>query len=347
MSSRSSVVAAENAPRIALVGCGAITEWFYAPALARHSTVRKNLVLVDRDEARVKKLATKWSVTKFAGDYREVLDEVDGAILAVPTHLHHPIAMEFLARGIPVLCEKPLAQSAPQAREMVNLAEQTGAALAANYTRRLYASFGKIKEMLASRTLGEPLSIEYLVGEEFKWPTVSGFYFDTATSPRGVLLDGGSHVMDIICWWLGGKPELRSCQNDSFGGIDAVTHVQFVHGRCDGTVKLSWLGKSASRYTIKCEAGTIEGGIYDFGSVGLTTPSGHKKVVHLKANEKYYSDFGYKMVDNFIDVIAGRARPLVSGRDVLDSMEFIDECYESASRFDMPWYDIAVDDDGR
>jgi hypothetical protein len=74
----------------------------------------------------------------------------------------------------------------------------------------------------------------------------------------------------------------------------------------------------------------------------LTTHSGHKQTVHLKADERYYSDFGYKLVDNFINV-AGRAeKPLVSGNDVLDSMEFIDECYAAASRFDMPWYDIPV-----
>jgi predicted dehydrogenase len=337
-----SVTPADNSARIAIIGCGAITEWFYAPALARRPSVLKKLVLVDPDETRAQQLAKQLNANRYVGDYREILDEVEGAIIAVPTHLHHPIGMEFLARGVPILCEKPLAESAARAREMVNQAAQAGVALAANYTRRLYPSFVKIKELLGNRTYGEPLSLEYLVGEEFKWPTVSGFYFDATTSPRGVLLDIGSHIIDLICWWLGGRPELIACRNDSFGGIDAVTHVRFAHGQCTGEVKLSWLGKSTSRYFVKCETGTIEGGIYDHRSMTLTTHSGHKQTVHLKASERYYSDFGYKLADNFVNVAAGSDKPLISGMDVLDSMEFIDECYAAASRFDMPWYDISV-----
>jgi hypothetical protein len=45
------------------------------------------------------------------------------------------------------------------------------------------------------------------------------------------------------------------------------------------------------------------------------------------------------MVSNFVNVIAKGAPPLVSGEDVLASIEFIDECYAAASRLDMPWYE--------
>ncbi|MEW5961101.1 MAG: Gfo/Idh/MocA family oxidoreductase, partial [Chloroflexota bacterium] len=131
----------KSSPRIAVIGCGAITEWFYLPALARHPSVLQKLILVDRDEARAQKLARQFNVQRCLADYHEVLDEVDGAIIAVPTHFHYPIAMEFLVRGIPILCEKPLAETAVKAREMVAQAQKSGVALATNYTRRLYASY--------------------------------------------------------------------------------------------------------------------------------------------------------------------------------------------------------------
>ena len=54
----------------------------------------------------------------------------DGVIIALPTHLHHPVSMDFLARGIPVLCEKPLAESVNKAQEMVDMANKTGTVLA-------------------------------------------------------------------------------------------------------------------------------------------------------------------------------------------------------------------------
>ncbi len=172
-----SVVLTESSPRIALIGCGAIAESYYLPALARQPHILETLILVDRDVARAQKLAAIFGVKRCFADYREILDDSDGVIIALPTYLHHPVALEFLARGVHVLCEKPLAESAANAREMVEQARCTGAALAVNYLQRLYSSFAMVKGLLEQKTLGEPLSIKYTVGEEFRWPTVSGFYF--------------------------------------------------------------------------------------------------------------------------------------------------------------------------
>jgi len=296
---------------------------------------------VDRNEVRAQQLAAEFKAKSYLVDYHEALNEgVDGAIIAVPSHLHYSIAMDFLARGVHVLCEKPLAESGDEARKMVAQAQETGTTILANYQRRLYASYLKVKELLADGILGEPTSIKYFEGTEFSWPTASGFYFDTSISSRGVLLDRGAHVLDLICWWLGEKPKLISSRNDSFGGREAVAHLKFEHKKCVGEVKLSLLGKFPCVFIVKCETGTVEGDVFDFQSVVLTTNSGRKKRLKLKSKEKYYTDFGYTMVTNFLDVIRKREKPVISGADVLCSMEWIDECYEAASRFNMPWYDI-------
>lgn len=337
-----SVTSTESSPKIAIIGCGAIAGSLYLPALAEYPSVLKNLILVDHNEVRAQKLATEFNAKNCLVDYHNVSSEgVDGVIIATPTHLHYPIAMSFLSSGVHVLCEKPLADSSAKARDMVEQAEKTGATLATNYTRRLFASSVKIKELLIDGTIGEVLSISYSEGEEFRWPTASGFYFDTRVSSRGVLLDRGSHVFDLICWWLGGKPKLISSKNDSFGGCEAVALVRFRHNKCVGEVKLSLLGKIRSSYMIRGELGTIEGGIWDYRSLVLTTKSGRKKRSELKFGERYYKSFGHRIVANFLDVISKGEKPLVAGSDVLDSMEFIDECYEAASRFSMPWYEIA------
>jgi hypothetical protein len=91
---------------------------------------------------------------------------------------------------------------------------------------------------------------------------------------------------------------------------------------------------------VQGEAGTIEGDIYDFRNVTLTTKTGQSRKIALKSSEKYDKDFGHKQVQNFINVLSGSESPHVSGSDVLNSIEFIDECYETASRFEMPWYQI-------
>lgn len=324
--------------KIALIGCGAIAEKYYLPALAKHHHLLENLILVDHDKTRLEKFATQFRIRNYAVDYRGVLENVDGVIIALPIELHHPISMEFLSRGVHVLCEKPLAESTDKAREMVEKAQQTGAILAVNYLQRLIPSFIKVKNLLVEKKFGEPLLLKYFVGEKFDWPTVSGFYFNSNISARGILRDRGAHVIDHICWWLGGKPNLLSSQNDSFGGSDAVAHVQFTRNKCFGEVKLSWLSSFPCKYFIKCQGGIVEGDVYDYQSVVITEDSGRKKRVKLPPETK--SDIGFRMVTNFINVIYEDGKPLVPGSDVLDSIQFIDECYKSATRFDMPWYEF-------
>jgi UDP-N-acetylglucosamine 3-dehydrogenase len=328
----------KSTQKIALIGCGAIAEQYYLPALIKHHHVLENLILVDRDKTRAEGLASQFKVKNHLVDYREVLKEVDGAIIALPIELHHPISMEFLSRSVHVLCEKPLAESEENAREMVEQAQKRGVFLAVDYFQRLIPSFAKVKQLLAEKVLGEPLEIKYFVGEKFDWPTVSGFYFKSKASARGDLRDRGSHVIDHICWWLGGKPSLISSQNDSFGGSDAVAHVEFKFNRCRGEVKLSWLSKFPCRFTVNCEAGKIEGDVYDYKNVILTSKSGKKKRLKLDSVNK--SAIGLRIVTNFINVLRNLEKPLISGSDVLDSIQFIDECYQAATRFEIPWYEV-------
>jgi predicted dehydrogenase len=329
---------AAGTPRIALIGCGAIAEQYYLPALARHPDVLDNLILVDRDVARAQLLAERFNVKDCLADYHPALDEVDGAIVALPTGLHHSVSMDFLSRGLHVLCEKPLAECVDKARQMVAEAQKTGAVLATDYLQRLWPQFVKVKELIANGVLGEPLSIKYAVGEVFNWPTVSGFYFRSQPSSRGVLRDRGAHVFDHICWWLGGKPKLISSLNDSFGGSEATALVRFEHDKCVGEVALSWLSSFPCKFAVQCEAGSIEGDVYYSQDVVLRMATRPPKRVKLKSEDSLAA--GDKMVTNFIRVLTNGEKPLVAGSDVLDSIEFIDECYAAAARFPMPWYQI-------
>jgi predicted dehydrogenase len=330
----------EDAPRIALIGCGAIANEYYLPALTKYPAVLEQLILVDRNQDQAKKMAAKFNVNTWVVDYKQVLGEVDGAIIAVPTHLHYPIGMEFLCHGVPVLCEKPLAESGDRALELVEQACRYQVPLAVNYLQRLIPSFATVKEMLDRRALGAPQSIHYGVAEDFRWPTVSGFYFNSPLSSRGVLRDRGAHAIDHICWWLGGKPRLIACHHDAFGGSEAVACVKFEHGDCKGTVRLSWLAAGRSTFEVVCERGTVQGNVYDYLDLWVTTGKGRKQHIKCKSAERSKTDIARRVVGNFVDVVRRKAEPLVAGANVLDSIEFIDECYAAAVPFKMPWYEI-------
>lgn len=328
-----------NAPRIAVIGCGAIVESYYLPAIAKYPSVLERLVLVDSNEARAQKAACAFNVHNYVCDYHEILNEVDAAIIAVPHHLHYRISMDFLIKGVHVLCEKPLAVSSVEAKEMVAQAEKSGVTISVNNTRRLFPSYPKIKELVSAGTIGNLLSLKYFDGEDFRWPTASGFYFNSETSPKGVLLDRGAHVLDAICWWLGGKPKLLSCETDSFGGPEAVASIEFEHNNCSGQVRLSWLSKLQNTYKIIGELGVIEGGIEEWGKVTVTFRCGKTKKIKLESEEENYNDFGNRVVTNLLGVVSKGEKPIIPASEVIPSIELIEECYSIASRFNMPWYE--------
>ena len=69
-------------------------------------------------------------------DYRQLIGNVDAAVIAVPTELHAGIAIPFLERGTPVLVEKPMTRSIEDADRMIDAAAAGGAILAVGHTER-------------------------------------------------------------------------------------------------------------------------------------------------------------------------------------------------------------------
>jgi len=326
---------------IAIIGCGAITESLYLPAFSRSRGMLDRLILVDKDLGRAKKIADRFGVTKTSSDYHELTGSVDGVIVAVPHHLHYAISKYFLAQGIHVLCEKPLTETSSEAQELVAISEETNTTLSVNLTRRLMPSNQKVKELLHAGIIGKVYSITYLDGSEFNWPAATGFYFDSKISKKGVLLDMGAHILDLICWWLGGRPSVDFSENDSFGGCEAVASLGLDYNGIAVRVRLSRLYRLPNSFIINGEYGSIEGMVYDGTKLTLNNEKG-SKTLRLGNETGGMAGYGVKLINNFIEVVAGCDRPLIPAHEVLDSIFVLNEAYEKARRFPMPWYNVKV-----
>jgi predicted dehydrogenase len=322
---------------VAVVGCGAIAEKYHLPALARHAGLLTQVVLIDPDLSRARALAATLPGARVAESCEQVWDDVDAAIVATPPGLHSRIAMPLLARGIHVLCEKPLAESAADARAMIQQAARSGVSLCVNHTRRAFPALRRVKELLDSGGLGECLTVEHLEGARFNWPSASGWHFAPANGNRGVLFDQGAHVLDTLCWWLGEKPRVVSCATDSFGGPEGAAELVLERGACTITVRLSWLSKLPNRYRIAGTRGTVEGAIFDWRRVTIHGDGGRRRQLKVSSDPGDYLTFGNVIVDNFLEAICGRAEPLTPAAAVLPSIELIEECYRCATRMPMPW----------
>ena len=325
------------APRIALVGCGAIAELFHLPALRRHPDVMGQLVLVDPNAARAAELARRFQAAESAPSLEAVMHRIDAALIATPPRLHVPLAMQCIQAGKHVLCEKPLAESAAEVDDLIRAASAAGVAVAVNNTRRLIPAYQAIRNRVASGEIGTVRRIEIAFGEPFDWPVAGDGYFGVKAGGKGVLADLGAHALDLACWWLGAPPTLHSYHDDSFGGTEAVAQADLRAPEATLRIRVSWLSKLSNRYRVEGSSAVLEGSLHDFGAFEVRRGSGSRRV--RVEGARPFAEYGEVLLDNFLEVAAGRARPLVSAADVRPSIALIEACYLNRRRFDVPWHD--------
>ena len=328
-----------SGPALALIGCGAIADLFHIPALVKRPDLVRSLIVVDRDLARAKSVCAAIGAAEAVADHREVLPRVQGVIIATPHRLHYPITMDAVRGGVHVLCEKPLAESASEVDEIVATAARQNVHVAVNHTRRLFASVRDIRRVIESGQIGELREIRYELGEPFQWPAATATYFGLKAGGRGVLFDTGAHIIDLVCWWMGGQPELVEYTDDSRGGTEAVAQVVLRLGNTTARVHLSWLSKLRNEYSIVGTKGSIEGGVYEWSSYTLRDASGRERKVRTDISTRVWTDFADMLIGNFAAVVAGKEQPIVSAADARPSVAVIDECYTRRSRFAEPWFD--------
>src|SRR5262249_14504350 len=122
--------------RLGIVGTGQITAARHLPA-ALSSPLLEVTALVDADRSRAGRLVADFGLGAVsAGSVGEVLDRVDGIVIATPNHTHRAVALAAIGAGKPVLIEKPIANTSEEGRRIVEAAEAAGTLVAVGYATR-------------------------------------------------------------------------------------------------------------------------------------------------------------------------------------------------------------------
>ena len=137
---------------------------------------------------------------KFYTDYRHMLDteKLDGVVIALPNHLHAPVAIECLERGLPVLVEKPVAGTLEDADKMIAATERTGVPLLVGHHRRFSPLCVRVRKAFTDGELGN------LIGVSVLWAMLKPQdYFDAEWRTKratggGPLLINTIHNIDDI-----------------------------------------------------------------------------------------------------------------------------------------------------
>jgi len=192
--------------RAGVIGTSWWAELEHLPGLAARADVEV-AALCGRNPERLAALAARFGVPATFTDWREMIARggLDVLVIATPNALHHPQAMAAIDAGLHVVCEKPLALDVSQAREMAARADAAGRKTLTFFTHRAVAAAAHVKRIVGEGFLGRPLhvSTQYLSASHLREGKPLAWRMRRAESGTGALGDIGSHVVDLVRWWLG------------------------------------------------------------------------------------------------------------------------------------------------
>jgi len=341
--------------KVALVGCGAVSEMIYAPLLAR--LVQERLVeivaIVDPNSDRTEKIKKVFMTSRSYQNISSLFDEdfPDLAIIASPHKFHADQTVACLDRGIHVLCEKPMATTSTDCDRMTDAAAKVGCVLAVGHFRRFFPSCELIKEILDAGLLGPIESFRFLEGETFSWPAQSGAFFNRTESGGGVLIDSGAHTLDLLLWWMGEVAEVEY-HDDALGGIEANCRMRLkmVNG-AEGIVQLSRDWPLPNRYVIECKKGwlaytcdvvdRLEWGLcksaYGLNAHIQQILASGRDARLLGASVRSFTESFMAQLRNVVASISGSESPRVPGTEAKKCVTLIEQCYQRRQLLDMPW----------
>jgi len=240
--------------RLGIIGLG-----YWGPNLVRNFAQAGGGSLVavaDLDEGRRNRIAAQYPALQCYADAGAVIDhpELDAVVIATPIHTHYDLAKRALLSGKHVLVEKPLATSASEVRELMDLAKAKGLLLMVDHTFLYTGAVQKIRELVE---LGELGTLNY-----FDSTRINLGLFNPNWS---VIWDLAVHDLSIFFYITGGKkPKSASAvgQSHTAMGIEdlAYTTLFFEDGMM-AHIASSWISPVKIRKTLI--GGTRKMVIYD------------------------------------------------------------------------------------
>jgi predicted dehydrogenase len=199
--------------RIGIVGTSWWADAMYLPALAKHPLAEVRGIVGGSRPAHTREFAAQWGIPGAYDSLGEMLaaEPLDALLVLTPNGSHFESVMTGLEHGLHVLCEKPLAMSAGQARRMAEAAERAGVITMVPFTYRFMPANRYVKELIDEGYIGRPyhLNLRYYTG--YGRSGAYAWRFDAGEAGLGVSGDLGSHWAYLARWY--------------YGEIDAVTAV--------------------------------------------------------------------------------------------------------------------------
>jgi predicted dehydrogenase len=228
----------EKPIRLAIIGTGT-RSWAHL-AILKTLPQFQVVAIADPTPPNLDRGASLAPGAKTYSDYRKLLSErndIDAIVVITPSFLHAEVTIAALDRGLPVLCEKPMATTVDDANRMIEASRKSGKLLYIGFQKRLVPTTAKMHELAAAGEIG---AIQFVSGNLFRgdWNRRSWKYNDPKTgvatnwryltfTEGSALLEDGIHELDTLNWMIN-SPVVRvmaSGGNNVFKQRETADHV--------------------------------------------------------------------------------------------------------------------------
>ena len=299
--------------------------------------------LADLDAGLVEGTASRHGVPHAFTDYRDLAAlGPDLVSVCLPNFLHAPVTIDVLDAGAHVLCEKPMALNAGQARDMAFAARRNGRYLMIALNNRFRAETRILKKLVEQEVLGE---IYYARTGWLRRSGIPGpgtWFTRKSQAGGGPLIDLGVHMIDLTRWLMGNPRPVSvvgatySRLSDSVEGVFDVEDLAaaFIRFEDDATLvaETSWASHVPSEGSYVKLMGTRGGAEITGNDLTVYTDLHGEQVDITPAYApREWSECVAAEIAHFVDCIQAGRTPMSTGEQGVEIMQILDGIYESAA----------------
>ena len=159
------------------------------------------VAMVDPVEDAAKAAVAELGIGKYYLDYRDALGdpEIDAVVVVTPTAYHRDIVVDAAAAGKHIQCEKPMAMTEQECRDMITAADGGCVKLQLAFMRRFDESFQHAKERIDAGEIGDVVCVKSLT----HGPSIPRPWMYDISKSNGPLAEVSSHDIDALHWYSG------------------------------------------------------------------------------------------------------------------------------------------------
>jgi predicted dehydrogenase len=333
--------------KFGIIGCGGIADRRTIPGMLKSKEV-SIAVVEDISEQLAQDVAKKYNIATYCTSEDELLrnDDVEAVYIGTPVWVHGDQIRKAADAGKHILCEKPLASSIKETENLIDYCEKKNVVLQVGFMMRYHGYHIKAKEMVESKAIGNPVMGR---GQLTCWypPMENNWRQDPEKGGGGALMDMAIHTVDILRYLFGDVSAVSSFNGTETHGYavedSGVMLLKFENGA---------YGVCDSFFNIPDEA--AKGVLEVYGTKGslmaegtISQVAGGTMVAYLQGEDKGYDaqqdrsgiepvkvkadlkDMYMAEVEDFIDSVENKRKPMNSGEEALKNFAIIQAAYKS------------------